>query len=82
MNDFGTILAFGRFAFRRLKVREVDNTLVLRSSGCFPTGDPLEERIHQLQAKKSQLADSLLTDAARAAAPDESTLSALLAPLG
>lgn len=42
----------------------------------------VEERIHQLQAKKSQLADSLLSDAARAAAPDESTLSALLAPLG
>jgi hypothetical protein len=42
----------------------------------------VEERIHQLQAKKSQLADSLLADAARAAAPDESTLSALLAPLG
>jgi SNF2 family DNA or RNA helicase len=44
--------------------------------------DTVEERIHQLQAKKSQLADSLLSDAARAAAPDESTLSALLAPLG
>ena len=29
----------------------------------------VEERIHQLQAKKSQLADSLLSDAARAAAP-------------
>ncbi|MCW1884068.1 DEAD/DEAH box helicase [Luteolibacter flavescens] len=42
----------------------------------------VEERIHQLQAKKSQLADSLLSDAARAAAPDEMTLSALLAPLG
>ena len=42
----------------------------------------VEERIHPLQAKKSQLADSLLSDAARAAAPDESTLSALLAPLG
>ena len=42
----------------------------------------VEERIHQLQAKKSQLADSLLSDDARAAAPDESTLSALLAPLG
>ncbi len=42
----------------------------------------VEERIHQLQAKKSQLADSLLSDAARAAAPDEGTLSALLAPLG
>ena len=42
----------------------------------------VEERIHQLQAKKSELADSLLSDAARAAAPDESTLSALLAPLG
>jgi superfamily II DNA or RNA helicase len=42
----------------------------------------VEERIHQLQAKKSQLADSLLSDAARAAAPDEITLSALLAPLG
>ena len=42
----------------------------------------VEERIHQLQAKKSQLADSLLSDAARAAAQDESTLSALLAPLG
>lgn len=42
----------------------------------------VEERIHQLQAKKSQLADSLLSDAARAAAPDETTLSALLAPLG
>jgi len=42
----------------------------------------VEERIHQLQAKKSQLADSLLSDAARAAAPDEVTLSALLAPLG
>jgi SNF2 family DNA or RNA helicase len=45
-------------------------------------GSDFEERIHQLQAKKSQLADSLLSDAARAAAPDESTLSALLAPLG
>ncbi len=42
----------------------------------------VEERIHQLQAKKSQLADSLLSDAARAAAPDEGTLAALLAPLG
>jgi hypothetical protein len=40
------------------------------------------QRIHQLQAKKSQLADSLLSDAARAAAPDESTLSALLTPWG
>ncbi|MDB6079795.1 MAG: hypothetical protein JWO82_3542, partial [Akkermansiaceae bacterium] len=42
----------------------------------------VEERIHQLQQKKSQLADSLLVDAASAAAPDEITLSALLAPLG
>lgn len=41
----------------------------------------VEERIHQLQAKKSQLADSLLSDAARAATPDESTLASLLAPM-
>ena len=42
----------------------------------------VEERIHQLQQKKSQLADALLSDAAKAAAPDHQTLSALLAPLG
>ena len=42
----------------------------------------VEERIHQLQAKKSSLAEALLSDAARAAAPDEATLAALLAPLG
>lgn len=42
----------------------------------------VEERIHQLQQKKSQLADALLADAAKAAAPDQRTLSALLAPLG
>ncbi len=42
----------------------------------------VEERIHQLQQKKSELADALLSDAAKAAAPDHQTLSALLAPLG
>jgi superfamily II DNA or RNA helicase len=42
----------------------------------------VEERIHQLQQKKSQLADALLADAAKAAAPDENTLAKLLAPLG
>ena len=42
----------------------------------------VEERIHQLQAKKSQLADALLADAAKAAAPDAQLLSNLLAPLG
>ncbi|MGB1129106.1 MAG: DEAD/DEAH box helicase, partial [Haloferula sp.] len=42
----------------------------------------VEERIHQLQQKKSELADALLSDAAKAAAPDQQTLSALLAPLG
>jgi SNF2-related domain/Helicase conserved C-terminal domain len=42
----------------------------------------VEERIHLLQQKKSQLADELLADGAIAAAPDEATLSALLAPLG
>jgi len=42
----------------------------------------VEERIHQLQQKKSELADALLADAAKAAAPDQQTLSALLAPLG
>ncbi len=42
----------------------------------------VEERIHQLQAKKSELADALLADAAKAAAPDAQLLSNLLAPLG
>ncbi|BCX48244.1 helicase/SNF2 protein [Haloferula helveola] len=42
----------------------------------------VEERIHQLQQKKSQLADALLADAAKAAAPDAQLLSNLLAPLG
>ncbi|MGB6221450.1 DEAD/DEAH box helicase, partial [Haloferula sp.] len=42
----------------------------------------VEERIHQLQQKKSELADALLSDAAKAAAPDHQTLAALLAPLG
>ncbi|MEP4077838.1 DEAD/DEAH box helicase [Haloferula sp.] len=42
----------------------------------------VEERIHQMQQKKSELADALLSDAAKAAAPDQQTLSALLAPLG
>ena len=41
----------------------------------------VEERIHQLQQKKSELADNLLSDAARAAAPDPTTLHKLLAPL-
>ncbi|GAA5481266.1 DEAD/DEAH box helicase [Haloferula sargassicola] len=42
----------------------------------------VEERIHQLQQKKSELADALLADAAKAAAPDAQLLSNLLAPLG
>jgi len=42
----------------------------------------VEERIFQLQARKSELADALLADAAQAAAPDAQLLSALLAPLG
>ena len=42
----------------------------------------VEERIHQLQQKKSELADALLSDASKAAAPDHQTLAALLAPLG
>ena len=41
----------------------------------------VEERIHQLQQKKNQLADALLDDTDRATTPDESTLSQLLAPL-
>ena len=41
----------------------------------------VEERIHQLQQKKSQLAEALLADSARAAAPDPETLAKLLAPL-
>jgi SNF2 family DNA or RNA helicase len=42
----------------------------------------VEDRIHQLQQKKSELADALLSGAAKAAAPNQQTLSALLAPLG
>lgn len=42
----------------------------------------VEERIHQLQQKKSQLADALLADAAKAATRDPTVLTKLLAPLG
>jgi superfamily II DNA or RNA helicase len=42
----------------------------------------VEERIHQLQQKKSQLADALLSDAAKAATTDPGVLTKLLAPLG
>ena len=42
----------------------------------------VEERIHQLQAKKSQLADALLADAAKSATTDPGVLTKLLAPLG
>jgi SNF2 family DNA or RNA helicase len=42
----------------------------------------VEERIHQLQARKSQLADALLADAAKAATTDPNVLTKLLAPLG
>jgi superfamily II DNA or RNA helicase len=41
----------------------------------------VEERIHQLQQKKRELAEGLLADSARAAAPDAATLAELLAPV-
>ncbi len=42
----------------------------------------VEERIHQLQQTKRELAAALLADSARAAAPDAATLAELLRPLG
>jgi len=41
----------------------------------------VEERIHKLQQKKSELAEALLADSARAAAPTPEDLAALLAPV-
>ncbi len=41
----------------------------------------VEERIHKLQQKKSELAEALLADSARAATPAPEDLAALLAPM-
>jgi hypothetical protein len=41
----------------------------------------VEERIHKLQQKKSELAEALLADSARAATPTPEALAALLAPI-